>query len=256
MSAVRRVVIADDEPLARERLETLLERHPDYRVVATCADGDEALATIERDAPDLAFLDISMPGRDGVEVARALLDRDDAPVIVFVTAHDQFALQAFEVSAVDYLVKPVDRERFDQTLARIERRLASPSTKPRLDDDVRALLDELRPRSKYRERFVIRGARGHYFVRTDEIETAVADGNYVALTAQGRVHLARDTMKSFEAALDPARFVRIHRSTIVNIDRIARVEPLGHGEFRIYMQSGARFDSSRAYTDRLHDLLR
>jgi two-component system LytT family response regulator len=256
VTAVRRVVIADDEPLARERLETLIARHPDYRLVASCTDGDDALATIQRDAPDVAFLDISMPGRDGVEVARALLDHDDPPVIVFVTAHDQFALQAFEVSAVDYLVKPVDRERFDQTLVRVERRLAGARPRPRLDDDVRALLDDLRPRSKYRERFVIRGTKGHYFVRTDDIETAVAEGNYVALSAGGRIHLARETMKAFEASVDPAKFVRIHRSTIVNIDRIARIEPLGHGEYRVIMQSGARFDSSRAYTDRLHDLLR
>jgi two-component system, LytTR family, response regulator len=251
----RRVLIADDEPLARERLRSLITRHSDYRVVSECADGDEALAAIERDRPDLAFLDISMPGRTGVEVAQALLEVDDAPAIVFVTAHDQFALQAFEVSAVDYLVKPVDRERFDQTLERIEKRFAQP-VRARFDDEFRALLEELRPGPAHRKRFVVRSTRGHYFVRTEDIESAVAEGNYIALSAGGRTHLVRETMKTFESSVDPAHFVRIHRSTIVNIDRIARVEPLGHGEYRVTMTSGARFDSSRAYSDRLHALLR
>jgi two-component system, LytTR family, response regulator len=151
-------------------------------------------------------------------------------------------------------VKPVDRERFDQALARIERRFGE-RVPTRFNDDVRALLEELRP-TRRRERFVIRSPRGHYFVRTDDIETAVAEGNYIALMAGGRVHLTRETMKSFEASVDPARFIRVHRSTIVNVDRIARIEPLGHGEYRLTMASGARFESSRAYTDRLHSLLR
>jgi len=254
MTLERRVVIADDEPLARERLQSLLARHTGYRIVDECGDGDEALAAIERDRPDLAFLDISMPGRSGVDVAEALLEHETPPAIVFVTAHDEFALRAFEVSAVDYLVKPVDRERFDQTLARLERRFGD--RKPeRFDEDMRALLEELRPQPR-RERFVIRTPRGHYFVRTEDIESAVAEGNYIALAAGGRVHFTRETMKSFEASIDASRFIRIHRSTIVNIDRIARIEPLGHGEYRLTMTSGARFDSSRAYTHRLHTLLR
>lgn len=254
MTLERRVVIADDEPLARERLQSLLARHAGYRIVDECGDGDEALAAIERDRPDLAFLDISMPGRSGVDVAEALLEHETPPAIVFVTAHDEFALRAFEVSAVDYLVKPVDRERFDQTLARLERRFGD--RKPeRFDDDMRALLEELRPQPR-RERFVIRTPRGHYFVRTEDIESAVAEGNYIALAAGGRVHFTRETMKSFDASIDASRFIRIHRSTIVNIDRIARIEPLGHGEYRLTMASGARFESSRAYTHRLHTLLR
>jgi two-component system LytT family response regulator len=254
MTLERRVVIADDEPLARERLQSLLARHAGYRIVDECGDGDEALAAIVRDRPDLAFLDISMPGRSGVDVAEALLEHETPPAIVFVTAHDEFALRAFEVSAVDYLVKPVDRERFDQTLARLERRFGD--RKPeRFDHDMRALLEELRPQPR-RERFVIRTPRGHYFVRTEDIESAVAEGNYIALAAGGRVHFTRETMKSFEAGIDASRFIRIHRSTIVNIDRIARIEPLGHGEYRLTMASGARFESSRAYTHRLHTLLR
>ena len=255
MTAVRRVVVADDEPLARERLRLLLSRHPAYEVIAECTDGDEALAAIEAERPDVAFLDISMPGRTGVEVAGALLDDAEAPAIVFVTAYDEYALRAFEVSAIDYLVKPVDRERFEQMLQRVEKQLDRSGPGP-LGADVRALIDELRLTSGLPKRFVVRSPRGHYFVRAEDIETATADGNYVALSAGGRVHLVRETMKSFEAKVDPARFVRIHRSTIVCIDRIARIEALGHGAYRITMQSGARFDSSPTYGQRIHALLR
>jgi two-component system LytT family response regulator len=255
MNAVRRVLVADDEPLARERLRQLLSRHPAYEVVAECTDGDEALAAIETERPDVAFLDISMPGRTGVEVASALLEDAEAPAIVFVTAFDQYALRAFEVSAIDYLVKPVDRERFEQMLQRVEKRIDRSGPGP-LGADVRALIDELRLTSGLPKRFVVRTPRGHYFVRAEDIETATADGNYVALSAGGRVHLVRETMKSFEAKVDPARFIRIHRSTIVCIDRIARIEALGHGAYRITMNSGGRFDSSPTYGHRIHGLLR
>jgi len=255
MTAKHRVLVADDEPLARERLRLLLSRHPNYEVVAECTDGDEALAAIAAQRPDVAFLDISMPGRTGVDVAHELLDDAQAPAIVFVTAYDQFALRAFEVSAIDYLVKPVDRERFDQMLHRVERRVDRSGPAP-LGDDVRALLSELRLTSGLPKRFVVRTARGHYFVRPEDIETATADGNYVALSAGGRVHLVRETMKSFEQKVDPARFIRIHRSTIVCIDRVARIEALGHGAYRITMHSGARFDSSPTYGQRILALLR
>jgi two-component system LytT family response regulator len=255
MNVEHRVAIVDDEALARERLRQLLARHDRYRVVAECADGDTALSAIDREHPDLVFLDISMPGRSGVEVAQLLVDREHAPAIVFVTAHDQFALAAFEVSALDYLVKPVDRERFDQMLMRVERRLGR-ETSESLAAELRAMLAELRAGTTLPRRFVVRSTRGHYFVRTEDVESATAEGNYIALYDGTRKHLVRETMKSFEAKVDPQRFVRIHRSTVVNIDRISRVEPLGHGAYRVSMRSGARFESSRAHGERLHALLR
>lgn len=254
MTAPARVVIVDDEQLARERMRQLCARHGALEIVAECPDGDQALAAIDRERPDIVFLDICMPGRSGVEVAEALVDDPRAPGIVFVTAHDEFALRAFEVSAMDYLVKPVDRERFDQMIARVERRrTASPSAPA---NDLRALLAELRHGPATVERFVVRDPRGHYFVRVSDIESATAEGNYVALGDGRRVHLVRETMRSFESKVDPARFVRIHRSTIVSIDRIARIEPLGHGEYTVVMRSGARFESSRASNHRLRALLR
>lgn len=251
----RRVIVVDDEPLARERLQQLLAWHDGYVVVAECTDGDEALAAVDREHPDLAFLDISMPGRSGVEVAHALLEHERPPAIVFVTAHDRFALEAFEVSAMDYLVKPVDRERFDQMLARVERRMsASIAGPPR--EELLALIERLRDGGDYPRRFAVRSPRGHHFVRADAIESATADGNYMALAVDGRVHLLRETMKSLEMKLDPSRFVRIHRSIIVNIDRITRLEPLGHGAYRVTMQSGTRLESSPGYNARIQSLLK
>ena len=251
------VLIADDEPLARERIRMLLEPHARFRVVAEAATGDDALEEIRRARPDIVFLDISMPGPSGVEVAEALMDDAHPPAVVFVTAHDEFALQAFDVSAIDYLVKPIDRDRFDRMLTRVERKLGGDGgAVPR--DELLALLDTLRVREagRYRERFVVRTPKGHHFVKAAEVESAVAEGNYVALNVEGRAHLVRETMGSLEQGLDPAEFVRVHRSTIVRIDAIARVETSGHGEYVIHMKRGSRFQASRAYADRVRALLR
>ena len=255
MTATRRALVVDDEALARERVRHLLSRHSAWTVAGECADADAARAAIAQDRPDLVFLDISMPGESGVELAQSIADSTSPPAVVFVTAHEQFALQAFEVSALDYLVKPVDRERFDAMLARVERRLGDPAP-PAWGVELRAVLDELRGGAGLRKRFVIRGPKGHYFVRTEDIESATAEGNYVALAAGGRVHLVRETMKSFLTKVDADTFMRVHRSAVVNVDRIARVEPLGHGEYRLTMQSGARLESSRAYSEALQALLR
>ena len=257
--AARSVLIADDEPLARERIRMLLEPHTGFRIVAEAGTGDETLEQIRREQPDIVFLDISMPGRTGVQVAQELLDEPRAPAVVFVTAHDEFAVQAFEVSAIDYLVKPIDRERFEQMLGRVERRLSGGEARsPR--DELSLLVEMLRSGQDgggYRRRFVVRTAKGHHFVLTRDVEYAVAEGNYVALNAGGRQHLVRETMKSLEDSVDPAEFVRIHRSVIVRIDAIARIEPGGHGgEYRVHMKGGAAFPTSRGYSDRVRALLR
>lgn len=253
---VRNVLIADDEPLARERIRMLLEPHISFRVVEEAETGDEALDRIRRFRPDVVFLDIRMPGRSGVEVAQQLLSEDRPPAVVFVTAHDEFAIRAFEVSAIDYLVKPIDRERFDQMLGRVERRVMSDALSSGARDELLMLLDTLREGPGQRRRFVVRTPKGHYFVKVDDVESVVAQGNYLSLAAGGRSHLVRETMKSFEESVSREEFVRIHRSVIVKIDAIARIEATGNGEYRITMKYGARFDSSRAYSDRVHALLR
>jgi two-component system LytT family response regulator len=256
------VLLADDEPLARRRLRALLARHPQYEVAAECEDGVEAVEQILALRPDLVFLDIHMPELDGVAVAEALsaeAERGGAvPAIVFVTAYDAHAVRAFDLNAADYVLKPVDVERFDRALARAGERLdarreGAPAT---LDAAVRAALAELRPTAAYPARFVVRDAKGLYFVRADDIERVDAEGNYVGLWAGGRRHLVRETMKGIEGKLDPARFVRVHRSAIVNVDRVRRLEPWAHGEYVITMADGTKLTSSRTHGGRLQELLR
>ena len=250
-----RAVIADDEPFARERLRMLLAPHDRWEIVAECAHGLEAVEVIARERPDLVFLDIRMPELDGLEVAQALDGAGHAALIVFVTAHEEYALRAFEAQALDYLLKPVDQERLTRVLRTAEGRLAR---RPEaLGPDVRAFLESLRGTPAFARRFLVRDAQGGlYFVRTDEIEWIDARGNYVAIHAGGKAHLVRETMKGVEAKLDPATFVRVHRSAIVNVDQIRRLEPYAHGEYTITLRDGSTLRTSRAHSARLHSLLR
>jgi two-component system LytT family response regulator len=261
-AARRTVLLADDEPLARRRLRALLARHPRYEVAAECEDGVEAIEQILTLRPALVFLDIHMPELDGVAVAEALAAEaargGAVPAIVFVTAYDAHAVRAFDLNAVDYVLKPVDVDRFDRALTRAGERLEArrAGAPAALDAAVRAALAELRPPSEYPARFVVRDAKGLYFVRADEIERVDAEGNYVGLWAGGRRHLLRETMKGIEGKLDPARFVRVHRSAIVNVDRVRRLEPWAHGEYVITMADGTKLTSSRTHGGRLQELLR
>lgn len=252
----RRVLIADDEALARERIRMLLSRHTEYEVVGETANGTDTLEAVLSLTPDVVFLDIRMPGLNGIEVAQAL-DTDDTavPVIVFVTAHDDFALAAFDVSAADYLLKPVDRERFDRAVERVAVRLESERAAG-LDPALRALLERLDAQKRYPSRFLIRGTRGYYFVKAADVEWVDAQGNYVRLHAEGRGHLIRATMKAFERQLDPERYVRVHRSAIVAIDGIERIESHQHGEYIITLRDGSRLTSSRAHSERLRELMK
>jgi two-component system LytT family response regulator len=266
--ARRTVLLADDEPLARRRLRALLARHPQYDVIAECEDGVEAVERILAERPDLVFLDIHMPELDGVAVAEALMAEGArggaVPVIVFVTAYDAHAVRAFDLNAVDYVLKPIDVERFDRALARADAQVAARRADRASasavggdpDAALRAVLAELRPAATYPARFVVRDAKGLYFVRADEIDRVDADGNYVGLWVRGRRHLLRETMKGIEAKLDPARFVRVHRSSIVNVDRVKRMEPWAHGEYVITMEDGTKITSSRTHGTRLQELLR
>jgi two-component system LytT family response regulator len=250
-----RVLIADDEPLARERLRMLLADWPEWEVVAECEHGAEAVASIEALGPDLVFLDIRMPELDGLEVARALAAGARPPVVVFVTGYDEHALDAFEVGARDYLTKPVDRERLARALGRAADALAARPAA--LDPSLVALLESLRRERAFPERFAVRDARGGtYFVRADDIDWVEAEENYVRLHAAGRPHLLRDTMRAFQARLNPERFLRVHRSAIVNVDRIARVEPFARGEYALTLRDGTRLTTSRAHSDDLRRLLR
>lgn len=259
------VLVADDEPLARLRLRTLLDRHPAFEIVAECADGGEVLDALQVQHVDVLFLDVRMPELDGVAVGEALAADAEAgaslPSIVFVTAFDSHAVRAFDLGAIDFLVKPVDIDRFDRTIARLEGRLstAGKGGEPADGGELRAALEalaELRPRPRFPARFPVRDARGVYFVAAGDIERVEAEGNYVALCTPGRRHLVRESMRGIGARLDPDRFVRVHRSAIVAIDRIRRIEPWGHGEYVITMADGTKLTSSRTNSERLQELMR
>ncbi len=249
-----RTVIADDEPPAREKIRSFLAREGDVEIIAECADGPEAVDVIQTAEPDLLFLDIEMPGFDGLEV----IDRvgsDRMPVTVFVTAFDRYAVQAFERHAIDYLLKPFDRSRFHRTLAQVRKQLGRPQN-GELSDQLQSLLDSLKGESKFVDRLTVKSSRGMAFLRTEEIDWVDAAGNYVRLNASGSTYLMRETMSNLEKRLDPQRFMRIHRSTIVNIERIREIRPLQHGEHLVILDSGQRLTISRSYRGRLDDLAR
>lgn len=265
MTAPVRVAIVDDEPDARERLRSLLAARDDVQIVAECVDGAEAVRVLgDRAEPapvaELLFLDVQMPELDGFAVLEALADTlgaESLPTVVFVTAFDEYALQAFDVSAADYLLKPYDRARFVRALERgvAQVRAASPAG----GEEVRALLSRVRDArrdERFAERFVVRRGRRLFFVRVPDVEWLEADGNYVRLHVGGGSHLVRDTLGGVEARLDPDRFVRVHRSAIVNLDRVASLEPYAHGEYVVAMRDGTKLTSSRTYSARLRALLR
>jgi two-component system, LytTR family, response regulator len=249
---MRRVVVADDEPLARTRLRTMLARHEGYEIVAECRDGDETVQALAADPPDLLFLDVKMPALDGFEVLEAIDDVARPPAIVFVTAFADRAVAAFDESAADFLLKPYDVERFDRAMLRVDERLRGA---PIDTSAVRKVLESIQPRS-HAERFLVRGPSHLYFVRASEVEWVDAAANYVRLHAGGRVHFVRGTVKSIEARLPPDKFVRVHRSLIVNLEFVKRLEPSEHGEYVITMQDGARIRSSRTYNAQLRSVFR
>ncbi|MFL5630123.1 MAG: LytR/AlgR family response regulator transcription factor [Gemmatimonadaceae bacterium] len=247
------VIIADDEPLARERLRGMLANRHECRVVAECRNGAEARDAIQTLRPDIVLLDIKMPGLDGIEVAEAISQHQSA--VIFVTAHDEFALRAFDVNALDYVLKPVDQSRLDLAIDRAEKRHADGAAR-QIEPGLLDFLETLRAERAYATKFLIRGSGDLYFVRVEDIEWADAQGNYVRLHAGGKFHMLRRSFSDFEASLDPRRFVRIHRSTIVNIEQVSRLAPQGHGEYVVTLTNGAKLNTSRTYADRLQSILK
>ncbi len=244
-----RILIVDDEPLACERIRTLLAGQPDIEIAGECHDGKSAVAAVRDLAPDLVFLDVQMPEMDGFAVLEQV-DRAAMPVIIFVTAFDQYAIKAFEVCALDYLLKPFDRDRFAKALARgrteYERRSAGD-----LGARLRSVLEEWRGRKRYLDRLVIRSGGRVFFLRVDELDWVEAAGNYVRLHAGAEEYLYRETLSRLEAALDPDRFARIHRSTMVNVGLVKELHPLFRGDYAVILRDGRQLTLSRAYRDRL-----
>jgi len=247
-----RTLIVDDEQLARERLRQLLQNEAEIELIGECADGHEAVAAIQKQSPELVFLDIQMPELDGFGVLEAI-HAEPSPVVVFVTAHDKFALRAFEVHAVDYLLKPFDRERFQTALQRAIERVKHRDTQA-LQQRQSALLAELRPSPKPAERLAVKSGGRVVFVKISDIDWIEAAHNYVELHVGKESHLLRETLNAIEERLSSEQFVRISRSTIVNIDRVKELQPLFHGEYTVTLQNGTRVTLSRRYRDKLQQL--
>ena len=239
-----KALIVDDEPLARDRIREMLKDHPEVEVIAEARNGREAIDSVANHNPDLVFLDVQMPDLDGFDVLRNL-NVAQLPVIIFVTAYDQYALRAFDVHAVDYLTKPFDRERFAAAVdqAKVFMKGAKESDTSRILN----MLEELRAGARYLERFAIKNGETVFFVRAEDVDAIEAQGNYVRLSLAGSSHLLRDTLNNIESQINPRKFVRIHRRTIVNIDRVKEVQTWARGEYRVVLCTGAHYTLSRGY---------
>jgi len=238
-------LIADDEPHARRLIRTLLEKKSDFEIVAECGDGRSAVDAARRLHPDLLFLDVQMPGMDGFEVLASLAE-GRLPSVIFVTAYDRYALKAFDVHALDYLLKPEDEDRFAQTLERAKAAIRGGAA----DEDRRkleALLLDLQRSNPGFSRLLLKSAGRITFLPLEEIDWIEAAGNYMRVHAGKETHLMRETMASLESRLDPMRFVRIHRSVIVNLDRIQELVPSQKGEFDVRLRGGSLLTLSRKY---------
>jgi two-component system LytT family response regulator len=252
-----RALVVDDELLGRQIIREMLEDHPEVELIGECVNGQEAIAAIREHTPDLIFLDVEMPEINGFEVLEAVKAEqppDRMPLVIFVTAYDQYAVRAFEVHAFDYLLKPFDRERFENSLQRAK---AQTSRQKNGDYDQRilALLEELKAESKYLERLVIKAEGRVFFLDTDDIYWIEAEGNYVRVHNGKKSYLLRETVSSLESQLDPKKFVRIHRSAVVRIDRIQELQPWFHGEYRVILQNGTQLTLSRNYRENLQKAL-
>lgn len=253
MSSRIRTLVVDDEPLARERTRKLLEKAKDIEVLGECSNGSDAVESIGNLQPDLVLLDVQMPELDGFGVLERLRGRK-LPAIIFVTAHDKFALRAFDVHALDYLLKPFDAERFNQALDRARERLRTPEGDD-LNQRISELLADLKGPAKTLDRLAVKTGGKVLLLRTEDIDWVEAADNYVNLHIGSESHLHRETMSALESRLPVEKFMRISRSTIVNVERIKELQPLFHGEYSVILRNGARLTLSRSYRDRLQQLL-
>jgi len=253
MAAKIRTVIIDDEELGRERLRALLAKEPEVELIGEAADGRSGVLLLEKLKPELAFLDVQMPELDGFEVLQAI-DEAARPSVVFVTAHDKFALKAFDVHAVDYLLKPFDRERFRTALQRAVVKVRARSGGDS-DPALKAVLEEAKPSAKPLERLVVKTDGRVLLIKVDELDWVEAADNYVNLHIGKDAHLMRETMSSLESRLPPAKFMRISRSTIVNLERVQELQPMFHGEYVVVLKTGAKLTLSRTYRDKLDQLV-
>ncbi len=245
--AMIRALIVDDELLARKRLKTLLRSETDVEIVGEAADGESAVEAIRRTGPDLVFLDVQLPEGNGFSVIEAI-GAERMPLVVFVTAYDRYALKAFEVRALDYLLKPFDRERLERALGQARQQLRLAGGPEEFQNRLRDLLRENRTGQASPERILVKSKGRIIILRTSDIDWVGSTGNYVTLHCGSESHLIRETMADIGKRLDAQTFVRIHRSSIVNLDRIKEIQPTFHGEYDVILKTGARLVLSRTYS--------
>jgi two-component system LytT family response regulator len=243
MSTIR-VIIVDDEELGRQRVRELLRNEDGFEVVGECADGNTAVEQIHELRPDLVFLDVQMPGMDGFQVLETL-DPASMPVVVFITAYDEFAVRAFEASAVDYLMKPFYKSRFHAAVERARARVEHARLKG-LDRRLLSLIEGV-PGPRAPDRFVIRQGSRIYFLPSEEVDWLEGEGNYVRLHSGGKSHLIRSMIGTLVERLDPRRFIRVHRSVIVNVEGIKEIQVFGRGTYVLVLRDGSKLRSSATF---------
>jgi len=238
-----KALIVDDEPLARERIRTLLAKEPDIEVVGECANGDEALAAMKKQPVGLLFLDVQMPEMDGFELL-SRLGKDALPVVIFVTAYDQHAVRAFEVHALDYLLKPFKQSRFKEAVQRVRDQIGRRQT-DEVSQRLLQLLNERKPAAVYLNRLTVRENDRVLLVKASQIEWIESAGNYVVLHVGKQNHILRETLATLEAQLDPKLFLRVSRSALVNLDQVRELQPLFKGEYVVVLHDGKQLPMTR-----------
>jgi two-component system LytT family response regulator len=242
-----KIIIVDDEPLARKRVSQLLGREPDAEIVAECADGLAAISAIGAHQPDLIFLDVEMPEVSGFDVLRSL-DANRLPEVIFVTAFDQYTIQAFDAHAVDYLLKPFGEDRFRQAMQRARRRLRRSEAAPQHDAArLLRLIDHFETKKAFVERLIVGHNNRLILLLVGEVDWIETYGNYLKIHAGKKTYLLRETMNDLASRVDPEKFLRIHRATLVNLDRIRELHPMFGGLYRIILKDGTELTLSRNY---------
>lgn len=244
-----KTIIVDDVELARERVKMLLDDR-EIEIVAECQNGREALEAIRNLEPDLVFLDVQMPKIGGFEVIETI-GAEAMPTVIFVTAYDEFALRAFEVNAIDYLLKPFDEERLAKAVERAKRQIRTEDAPAAIEEKLRRLLSEVKSEPQYLKRIPVKSTRGTTLVLSEEIDWIASAGHYLELHVGRDTHLIREKLSHIETRLDPEVFMRIHRSTIVNLDRIKSLHPLFNGDQIVILKDGRELNLSRTYHEKL-----
>ena len=247
-----RTLIVDDEPLARRRIKRFLVEEPGFPVIGECGSGHEAVEAIQASPPDLLFLDIQMPGMDGFEVIESL-GEERSPMTIFITAYDQHALKAFDVHALDYLLKPFTQDRFKKAIARVRTQMANGSHS-KADHGLAALISSLRASRNYLSRFMVKTSNRVVLVKAHEVDWIESAANYALLHVGDKTHLVRETMQTLEARLNPKIFQRVSRSVIVNLERVKELQPMGKGQYVIILANGKQLAMSRGIRDLQHAL--